>query len=194
MKTLLKTCIILVHFLCLPDLQAQGLAVTEEGDKIIVYPNGTWTYIGEEKIECFPKPEEEKLIVSWKEGDVIYSHIETETQPLLLADSIQVIETYIDTLVYSVFYNKDGELIDRKYTLRSITRINIGVEIFEMVGKENKPQLYDLKRKGGYITYKGGSNYDWIESKILGEYSLEEAKIICANMYMNILKGKMTQP
>lgn len=182
---------IILPFLFISKIQSQVFAETEGGVRILVFDDGTWAFPGEAKPNCAKGSGFIPQIYSWKEGDLIHSHIFMEEKEIIRTDSIIVLETIVDTAVTTVrtsYSKKDKEKITSyEFKLQYITKILIGTEIFEL----KTPEKF---RDGKLITSEKGkivSKTSRGMPEYYGNYTIDDAKTICANEYMDLFRGRI---
>ena len=182
---------IILPFLFLSEMQSQVFAETEGGVRILVFEDGTWTFPGEAKPDFGQGGGHIPQVYSWVDGDMVHSHIFMEEKEIIRKDSIIVLEMVIDTSVATVrtTYSRKTQkkITSYEYKYEYVTKILIGTEIFEL----RNPQKY---RDGKRITSEEGkivskTNRGMMEYQ--GNYSIEDAKTICANEFMEILRAKI---
>ena len=122
---------------------------------------------------------------------MIHSHIFMEEKEILRKDSIIVLETIIDTSV-AVVKTTYSRKIQRKitsyeYKYEYVTKILIGTEIFELRNPQNYRDGKRIASEEGKIVSK--TNRGMIEYQ--GNYTIEDAKTICANEFMEIFRSKI---
>lgn len=191
MKTFALYFLILLPFLSIKTLQSQVFAKTDEGDRIIVFDDGTWTFPGEAKPDFSQESGYIPQIYSWKKGDMIHSHIFMEEKEIIRKDSIIVLETVIDTSVNTVrtTYSRKThrKITSYEYKYEYVTKILIGTEIFELWVPEKYRDGKRITSEEGKIVSK--TNRAMMEYR--GNYTIEDAKTICANEFMEIFRSKI---
>lgn len=182
---------IILPFLFLNEIQSQVFAETEGGVRILVFDDGTWAFPGEAKPEFGQGSGRIPQIYSWKDGDIIHSHILMEEKEIIRRDSIIVMETVIDTSITTVrtSYSRKTQkkITSYEYKFQYVTKILIGTEIFELWN----PEKY---RDGKRISSEEGKIVSKTSRAMMGyhgNYTIEDAKTICANEFMEILRAKI---
>ncbi|MDW3652177.1 MAG: hypothetical protein R8P61_34195 [Bacteroidia bacterium] len=182
---------IILPFLFLSKLQSQVFAETEGGARILVFDDGSWAFPGEAKPVCGDGSSYIPQIYSWKKGDMIHSHIFMEEKEIIRKDSIIVLETVIDTSVNTVrtTYSRKThrKITSYEYKYEYVTKILIGTEIFELWVPEKYRDGMRITSEEGKIVSK--TNRAMMEYR--GNYTIEDAKTICANEFMEIFRSKI---
>lgn len=179
---------------------AQKIATLESGERIYLFPDGTWSRYQEGDKGTFPALiPQEKILSSSMDGNSVVIRIFTGGQQRTVRERIDVIAKEQKFLRL-----QEGDKVE--VLPYKLIRIGIGTEMFEYAAlnsegylqtvmhssSDRRQLLQNALEEGGFIAPLFQERHHTSQPKF-GKFTMEEAKLICANMYEALLAEKLTR-
>ena len=182
---------------------SQQSAVLESGERIYIFPDGSWsrTQIPERKRRGYPVFDfDEKVISSTVEDNTLTLRLLVGGQQKIVKEKIDVVGKEQKRL-RTVLSNEEEKIISYK-----LFRIKIGTEIFEYTtlpddyfgstvrhaSASRKSLFQQALDDGGYVAPIFEEKFE-AASPQFGSFTLEEAKLVAANMYEMLINERLQQ-
>ncbi|MEM9722066.1 MAG: hypothetical protein AAGA10_22560 [Bacteroidota bacterium] len=180
---------------------SQQTATLETGERIYIFPDGSWSRTQIPNRRDFPLYNfDEKVISSTVEDNTLTLRLLVGGQQKIVKEKIDVVGKEQKRLRLEPGTSKE-DVVNYK-----LFRIKIGTEIFEYatlpddyvggtvqhLNATKKMLLQQGLDDGGYIAPIFEEKYS-IASPQFGQFSLEEAKLVGANMYEMLINGRLRQ-
>ena len=183
------------------SLFSQQVATLENGERIYLYPDGTWSRYQEGNRGAYiPGRLKEKILSSTLEDNTVVIRIFTGGNQRVVKERIDVIGKEVKAIRLQRAGGKE------KIITYKLTRIGIGTEMFEYATLDYDDYTYKVVHsnpsraaflqsaleEGGFVAPLFQERHAASQPKF-GAFTMEEAKLISANMYETLLADKLEQ-